>query len=932
MAVRRRKVQADGVVPVRRSSTRDVRSSAAAAEVVTQIAADAWSVGSNGLPAALAGVETKLFQYGLFPYLGYLYFLSRGESKTPPLANFGARFLLLFVAATIPAGIAAKVQYGDILANVDVLHGTSESLLTVSNFFFALGFARALATPKGEEVDGSVPLKGLSTLFGVALAGCVVGAVGAPALLAGSLHEEPQNALSLPTWAVHVSSVTEWAVAMSLVWAYGDYSGNKAWKGLTWAMSPFLASGLAACTFHTFYNNPEIGALVPLQALLTFGGNTACAFAAYRVWEAGKNLASTSSTGIANAEASAPRPLEESASIVKLALFSAGGAALVKYGELLAGDFPFQPNYAVALGLIFGTSGLITAAITSRGEGAPKLSMDSVKSFGVAGTVSYILIELAFWAIAFPVALSWYKVAEGSWLDLSDPSDKAKLLGAGAVFINGVRLLVPLRLGAAIALAPTVEKALKSAGVDIAKDKGSPAGDGREGRSDDAVDDEAVDGTWSITSLVKGMAKPGGSSSSDASPVGPVSGLPSYERALPDCPRTRWDADGIDLRAVQTQYRAEEAVECPLPYPYTPRGADATASGARRMEDEEAWVRDNADDMKAKLLEHGCLYITGLELTKKGAGFRRFYEALDLDVCLDPIHTSGLRKFATEEDGIYEEVNKPGLRQHYIGLHNESTTNRSAAFGAFVCFQPATEEGGEFFIADGKAMVRDMDIDTLETLYSRKVRISVSNLDFFKPIIQDRGFPNEDVSKQLVSKCKEDLAKVISDAVAPKFDMDLDMVWGADGANDGYRLQAIELPESPVNRHPVTKEPVWFCNIQNHSRYLRNNRPCTVPEVGMTETFYGDLSPIPEHHLDEVDRVSRKNIVAVPMKEGDVLLVDNYRVLHGRDIFKGDRYHAVSWFTWPEEAGLAQSSDANTSVGDSMNKMLNKYVDSLAPK
>ena len=72
--------------------------------------------------------------------------------------------------------------------------------------------------------------------------------------------------------------------------------------------------------------------------------------------------------------------------------------------------------------------------------------------------------------------------------------------------------------------------------------------------------------------------------------------------------------------------------------------------------------------------------------------------------------------------------------------------------------------------------------------------------------------------------------------------------------------------------------------------------------------------------------------VAVPMKEGDVLLVDNYRVLHGRDIFKGDRYHAVSWFTWPEEAGLAQSSDANTSVGDSMNKMLNKYVDSLAPK
>lgn len=87
--------------------------------------------------------------------------------------------------------------------------------------------------------------------------------------------------------------------------------------------------------------------------------------------------------------------------------------------------------------------------------------METVKGYGLAGTLSYILIELGFWAIAFPLALSWYKVAEGSWLDLSNAADKAKLLGAGTVFINGVRLLVPLRLGAAIALAPTVDRVLK---------------------------------------------------------------------------------------------------------------------------------------------------------------------------------------------------------------------------------------------------------------------------------------------------------------------------------------------------------------------------------------------------------------------------------------------------------------------------------------
>ena len=40
-------------------------------------------------------------------------------------------------------------------------------------------------------------------------------------------------------------------------------------------------------------------------------------------------------------------------------------------------------------------------------------------------------------------------------------------------------------------------------------------------------------------------------------------------------------------------------------------------------------------------------------------------------------------------------------------------------------------------------------------------------------------------------------------------------------------------------------------------------------------------------------QVCEKNIFTVPMQEGDVLLCDNYRVLHGRDVFEGDRVHAV---------------------------------------
>ena len=91
--------------------------------------------------------------------------------------------------------------------------------------------------------------------------------------------------------------------------------------------------------------------------------------------------------------------------------------------------------------------------------------MEDVRSFGAAGTAAYVLVELAFWAVAFPAAFAWYRVAEGTWLDLGDAGDKARLLGAGAVFINGARALVPLRLAAALALAPSLQSSDAFGGV-----------------------------------------------------------------------------------------------------------------------------------------------------------------------------------------------------------------------------------------------------------------------------------------------------------------------------------------------------------------------------------------------------------------------------------------------------------------------------------
>lgn len=204
-------------------------------------------------------------------------------------------------------------------------------------------------------------------------------------------------------------------------------------------------------------------------------GNCSVAAGAYRVWRSGQAIAdgdgSKRLNGTASVDSVATEGYDELSSAAKLALWCVTGGLAIKLGNIAAGDF-FQPtafNYATPLCLIFIPTAAYTASVAGAGK---SLSMDNVKQYGAAGTVSYVLVELAFWAVALPVAVGWYRVAEGSWLDLGDPGDKARLLGAGTVFINGVRLLVPLRLTAALALAPWVSRGMNALG------------------SGDAVDDE----------------------------------------------------------------------------------------------------------------------------------------------------------------------------------------------------------------------------------------------------------------------------------------------------------------------------------------------------------------------------------------------------------------------------------------------------------
>lgn len=440
----------------------------------------------------------KFFMGSLPPYVLFLYFLNYEKNNAPPLVRFGFAYLLLFVAATIPTGIISKTTFGVSLADADWLHGGAEALLTVTNIMVLLGFRNAL---KGDAAGSDAAWARLSSAACV-VAATVLIASGVPYFHFGA-HEpflgglgalpigqdiEPVNALSIPTWIVHWSSVCEFILAMKLATVYAEKTGDENWNGVAWGMLPSHASGVCACTYHLFYNQAALAWLVTAQAGLTALGNTTLFIAALRLalgngWTLQDALPKSLDdvvpwTGDYALDTARIQPAEDltpdlilTGEIVVLAI---GGAYATKYGSLLALPVLTQPNSVLAASILVAVPAAVVYFILPRpqfaggaggfevpsfGDGATAITYDDVKKFGVSGTVAYVLTELAFWAVAFPVASALFTQNVGHAPDLfNSAEDRTAVLASIFVGANVARLAVPLRFGVALAAAPWVDE------------------------------------------------------------------------------------------------------------------------------------------------------------------------------------------------------------------------------------------------------------------------------------------------------------------------------------------------------------------------------------------------------------------------------------------------------------------------------------------
>lgn len=251
-------------------------------------------------------------------------------------------------------------------------------------------------------------------------------------------------------------------------------------------------------------------------------------------------------------------------------------------------------------------------------------------------------------------------------------------------------------------------------------------------------------------------------------------------------------------------------------------------------------------------------------------------------------------------------------------MHNEFVGTRAPRAAAFVCFK-AAETGGEFLIADGRRVFCDLDPDLVEELYQREIRYSVMELPFF-------GWM-DNLPEPIQGPASGAIKGLVSAAINAKVDFNVEMNWGEGGYDKTRMLQARAAPQPPIVIHPVTKDPTWFCNVHSHSSKLRKDREALygaerfedgASQINKSDMFFGDDGGLTDEQLDHLDEITKKNVRYVKMTEGDVVLLDNYKTMHGRNVFDGTRKHGVAWFGgWEGEEEMKESFQKESQVTDS---------------
>ncbi len=223
--------------------------------------------------------------------------------------------------------------------------------------------------------------------------------------------------------------------------------------------------------------------------------------------------------------------------------------------------------------------------------------------------------------------------------------------------------------------------------------------------------------------------------------------------------------------------------------------------------------------------------------------------------------------------GVYTSTEYPA-HQH-IPLHNEQAYTREWAMKLwFHCVRPAAT-GGETPIADSRAVYRQIPAAIRERF--RRGLLYVRNYgDFDVPWQQ---VFNTDSRTEVEAYCRR---------------TGIQWQWKTDGGLRTRQLcQGIEC-------HPSSGEAVWFnqAHLFHISSQQTEVREMLEELLGIENVprnvYYADGSAIADSVFEDIRCVLAQQTVTFPWRAGDVLMLDNMLVAHGRTPFTGERKVVVA--------------------------------------
>jgi alpha-ketoglutarate-dependent taurine dioxygenase len=282
-------------------------------------------------------------------------------------------------------------------------------------------------------------------------------------------------------------------------------------------------------------------------------------------------------------------------------------------------------------------------------------------------------------------------------------------------------------------------------------------------------------------------------------------------------------------------------------------------------DDLPSWLLINRPTVDRRMREHGAVLFRGF-----GLGEHKSFQEAQNALCETVICGYG---DLPEEKGtrqVYGSTPYPANRE--ILFHNESShLSDWPTRQFFACVIPA-EMGGETPIVDCREVIRRLDPNLVEALERR-------GLLYVRTFIEGLDVSWRDFYKTEDRAAVERICEASGDECS----------WEADGT-----LQVRRRAQA-VAAHPFTGERVFFNQIQLHEPHFlaASVREALLlvygPDKLPRNVLYGDGEPIEPEALDHILQVYRRLAVAFPWRSGDMLMLDNMLMAHGRNRFKGAR-------------------------------------------